>query len=56
MKSAEAISSNEKILTPLRTLKELLRFVIPVGNKIFSFDEMASTLFIKAYLLELMNN
>jgi ATP-binding cassette subfamily B protein len=33
MKSAEAISSNEKILTPLRTLKELLRFVIPVGNK-----------------------
>ncbi|MDA0763984.1 MAG: ABC transporter ATP-binding protein/permease [Proteobacteria bacterium] len=33
MKSVEAISSNEKILTPLRTLKELLRFVIPVGNK-----------------------
>lgn len=33
MKSAEAVSSNEKILTPLRTLKELLRFVIPVGNK-----------------------
>ena len=30
MKSVEAISSNEKILTPLRTLKELLRFVIPV--------------------------
>ena len=30
MKSVEAISSNEKILTPLITLKELLRFVIPV--------------------------
>ncbi len=33
MKSAEAFSSNDKILTPFRTLKELLRFVIPKGNK-----------------------
>ena len=30
---AEALSSNDKILTPLRTLKELIRFVIPTGNK-----------------------
>ena len=28
-----ALSSNDKILTPLRTLKELIRFVIPTGNK-----------------------
>ena len=33
MKNAEAFSSNDKILTPLRTLNELLRFVIPKGNK-----------------------
>ena len=33
MKNAEAFSSNNKILTPLRTLNELLRFVIPKGNK-----------------------
>ena len=33
MKNAEAFSSNDKILTPLRTLHELLRFVIPKGNK-----------------------
>lgn len=31
--NAEALSSNDKILTPLRTLKELIRFVIPTGNK-----------------------
>ena len=33
MKNAEAFSSNDKILTPLRSLNELLRFVIPKGNK-----------------------
>ena len=33
MKNAEAFSSNDMVLTPLRTLKELLRFVIPKGNK-----------------------
>ncbi len=33
MKNAEAFSSNTNILTPLKTLKELLRFVIPKGNK-----------------------
>ena len=33
MKSAEAFSSNDKVLTPLKTLKELLKFVIPAGNK-----------------------
>ena len=33
MKNAEAFSSNSKILTPLKTLKELLRFVIPKGNR-----------------------
>ena len=33
MKSAEAFSSNDKVLTPFKTLKELLKFVIPVGNK-----------------------
>ena len=33
MKNAEAFSSNDKILTPFRTLNELLRFVIPKGNK-----------------------
>ena len=33
MKNGEAFSSNDKILTPLKTLKELLRFVIPKGNK-----------------------
>ena len=33
MKNAEAFSSNDRILTPLRTLKELLRFVIPKGNR-----------------------
>ena len=32
MKNAEAFYSNDKILTPLRTLNELLRFVIPKGN------------------------
>ena len=37
MKSAEAFSSNSKILTPLKTLKELLRFVIPKGNKEMPF-------------------
>ena len=33
MKNAEAFSSNDKILTPLKTLQELIRFVIPRGNK-----------------------
>ena len=33
MKNAEAFSSNDTVLTPLRTLKELLRFVIPKGNR-----------------------
>ena len=33
MKNAEAFSSNDKILAPLKTLQELLRFVIPKGNK-----------------------
>ena len=33
MKNADAFSSNDKILTPLRTLNELLRFVVPRGNK-----------------------
>ena len=33
MKNAEAFSSNDKILSPLRTLKELISFVIPKGNK-----------------------
>ena len=33
MKNAEAFSSNDKILAPLRTLNELLIFVIPKGNK-----------------------
>ena len=33
MKNAEAFSSNDMVLTPLRTLKELLRFVIPKGNR-----------------------
>ena len=33
MKNAEAFSSNDKILTPLKTLQELIRFVIPKGNK-----------------------
>ena len=33
MKNAEAFSSNDKILTPLKTLQELIRFVIPKGNR-----------------------
>ena len=33
MKNADAFSSNDKILTPLRTLNELIRFVVPRGNK-----------------------
>ena len=33
MNNAEAFSSNDKILTPLKTLQELIRFVIPKGNK-----------------------
>lgn len=33
MKNAAAFSSNDKILTPLKTLQELIRFVIPKGNK-----------------------
>ena len=37
MKNAGAFSSNSKILTPLKTLKELLRFVIPKGNREMPF-------------------
>ena len=37
MKNAEAFSSNSKVLTPLKTLKELLRFVIPKGNREMPF-------------------
>ena len=37
MNDAEAFSSSPKILTPLRTLKELLRVVIPKGNKEMPF-------------------
>ena len=37
MKNAEAFSSNSKILTPLKTLKELIRFVIPKGNREMPF-------------------
>ena len=37
MKNAEAFSSNSKILTPLKTLKELLRFVIPKSNREMPF-------------------
>jgi ABC-type transport system involved in Fe-S cluster assembly fused permease/ATPase subunit len=33
MKNAEAFTSKDKVLSPLRTLKELIRFVIPKGNK-----------------------
>ena len=33
MKNAEAFSSNDMVLTPLRTIKELLRFVVPKGNR-----------------------
>ena len=33
MKNAKAFSSDDKILTPLRTLNELLRFVVPKGSK-----------------------
>jgi len=33
MKNAEAFPSKDKVLSPLRTLKELIRFVIPKGNK-----------------------
>ena len=46
MKNAEAFSSNDKILTPLKTLQELIRFVIPKGNKemptriILAFQEL----------------
>ena len=37
MKNAEAFSSNDKTLTPFRTLIELLRFVVPKGNKEMPF-------------------
>lgn len=38
MKNAEAFSSNDKILSPLRTLKELISFVIPKVIKRCQFE------------------
>ena len=46
MKNAEAFSSNSKILTPLKTLKELLRFVIPKGNKEMPFRIFLAFIFL----------
>ena len=46
MKNAEAFSSNDKILTPLRTLNELLRFVIPKGNKEMPFRITLALIFL----------
>ena len=46
MKNAEAFSSNTKILTPLKTLKELLRFVIPKGNKEMPFRIFLAFIFL----------
>ena len=46
MKNAEAFSSNNKILTPLKTLKELLRFVIPKGNKEMPFRIFLAFIFL----------
>ncbi len=39
-------SSNTKILTPLKTLKELLRFVIPKGNKEMPFRIFLAFIFL----------
>ena len=46
MKNADAFSSNNKILTPLKTLKELLRFVIPKGNKEMPFRIFLAFIFL----------
>ena len=46
MKNAHAFSSNTKILTPLKTLKELLRFVIPKGNKEMPFRILLAFIFL----------
>ena len=46
MKNAKAFSSNTKILTPLKTLKELLRFVIPKGNKEMPFRIFLAFIFL----------
>ena len=46
MKNADAFSSNTKILTPLKTLKELLRFVIPKGNKEMPFRIFLAFIFL----------
>ena len=46
MQNAEVLSSNDKILTPLRTLNELLRFVIPKGNKEMPFRITLALIFL----------
>ena len=46
MQNADAFSSNTKILTPLKTLKELLRFVIPKGNKEMPFRIFLAFIFL----------
>ena len=46
MNNADAFSSNTKILTPLKTLKELLRFVIPKGNKEMPFRIFLAFIFL----------
>ena len=46
MKNADAFSSNTKILTPLKTLKELLRFVIPKGNREMPFRIFLAFIFL----------
>ncbi len=46
MKNADAFSSNTKVLTPLKTLKELLRFVIPKGNKEMPFRILLAFIFL----------
>ena len=46
MKNAKAFSSNSKILTPLKTLKELLRFVIPKGNREMPFRIFLAFIFL----------
>ena len=46
MKNADAFSSNTRILTPLKTLKELLRFVIPKGNKEMPFRIFLAFIFL----------
>ena len=46
MKNAEVFSSSSKILTPLKTLKELLRFVIPKGNKEMPFRIFLAFIFL----------